>query len=312
MDYDDTFLKCYTDALQLFNSVTPWRGSSDRPWAKRTHNTKRMRMLDDRSIEFEYQGHVFVTWHPDNTLTAEPFSSPQQQEVWARMLPSSTRYDLQCRTGSTVMVCPADQVRQSQWWWRRFPFYVRKNGAALDKYGRSPYGERMANPDVMVFKADQSVRMHYCAERGMWWPVDEAALQPFEWSEIDKKRTRKINEEYRLTDFDGFLKTLTKLVDDAMPAWGGEIPDTELLEIIKSGDFQKAMAHFPRADMRYISRALRNNPNYLDDKLPMYSYFSKLRTRLYKAHNALIERSERVLTLPQFQKVKGLLYRFED
>jgi hypothetical protein len=211
------------------------------------------------------------------------------------------------------MTCPTDQIVDTRWRWYRFPFYVPKPGVERDEYGRAPWGNRMSNPDVLVFKAEKPVKLNYYAERKMWLPVDEDALEPFKWQEIDKKATRKLNEQYRLTDFNGFLKTLTTLVDNAMPPWGGDIPDEQLLEIIKSGDFQKAMAHFPRGGWRgwHNQYYLRHNPNYLDDKPPTYSYFSNLRTQLYKKAGVLIDRSEKILTLPQFTKVKGLLYRFE-
>lgn len=302
------FLESYDDALNLFESVKPWRGSQDRPWGDRKHSTKRMVMLPDRSIAFQYQGFRFAIWHPDGTLTVEGFGSAQQKAVWDLNMPESILFDEHKRTGSTLMVVRRDMIRDSKWWWGRFPKWISKSG--LEK---PSWGDRKANPDVVVIKINRPVRLHYCAERDIWWPVDEDALEPFEWAEIDKKRTRAINIEYKLTDFDGYLKTLTALVDNAMPPWGGDIDDEELLEIIKSGDFPKAMEHFPRGigDSWQTRWKISQNPQYLDTQPPRYSHFSKLRTQLYKDANALIERSEKILTLPQLLKVRGLLYRFE-
>lgn len=308
----------YAEMKARFDKVTPWRGSDDRPWGNRKHSTKRMRMLDDGSIEFEYRKHTFVTWHPDNTLTLCTFSRVQQAVIWDNMLPAAiVLRNSQARVGSTVMVCPADQIKPNAPRWYAFPFYAPKPGYVYDNYGQAPYGNRMTNPDVLVFKAEKPTKMHYCAERKMWLPVDEAALEPFKWQEIDKKATRKLNEQHRLTDFVAAVNAIASLRGELPEALGvvhnwrrsGDEHYLEALQLIERCDFVGAMAYLRRT--REYSPYVLGQGQQVVREIIMSSEYGHMRTVLYKREGALIEHSEKILTLPQFEKVRGLLYRFE-
>jgi hypothetical protein len=312
---ENTLYTRFDQIERMFNGEQPWRGTVDRPWASRTHNKKRMTQLQDGSIAFSYNHHRFITWHPDNTVTVCSFDSPQQQNVFGHLTPPSLVFDLACRTGGVAMSCPTDQVRKGGYgWWSRFPRYISKGLKPLREYDGCPdYDDRKANPDVIVFRAEQPVRCALDRDRKLWVPVDVDGLESFEWAEIDKKRSRVLNQEFKLTDFDAYLKAVNTLSQERLPKHEGLLPDDQLIEIIASGDFPKALAHFPRGDagrnMVWTQQGwVAKNMDLLP---PTWSHFGKLRTMLYKREGCLIERSEKLISLPEYTRVRSLLYRFQ-
>jgi hypothetical protein len=301
--------ECYADARKRWDSETPWRGSDDRPWGKRSHNTKRMRMHDDESISLMYNGHQFITWHPDETITVANFHSAQQQNVFGFLLPASTMYELAIRTGGVMLTCPRDQVRSSNYWWSRFPLYLSKSGKTSDA-GQPNWSDRKSNPDVQVFRCERPVRLALDAAQDIWLPVDQDGLKMFEWQELDKSKSRQLNIDYKLTDFDGYLKALSTLNADAIPPWDKELPDEDaLLDVIKEGRFEDATRMFPRGD-GWNRRYWHWRQNVSPTATPTWSYFGVLRTHLYKREGILVERKEKMLALPEYRRVQSLLHRF--
>lgn len=300
-------INSYADARKHFDSVKPWRGSTDRPIGSRRHSNKRMRMTDDGSIEFEYQGHKYIVYRPDGGVDVEAFDFPAQMYVVQRTIPNGIDFlNINARVKPSVATAPINQVKPDRWW--GFPYWVTKNGPWKDP-GYPEWNNRKANPDVLVFQAPEPVRLNYYADRDMWLP-DENALVPFEWDEIDKSASRKLNEEYKLGHFEAWVNAQIKLLADhggrEWPVYEAVSDDT-LLDLIKASDFETAVTHFPRN----YGNSWRYWRNTEEGQSPWLTHMHNLRTHLYKREGILKHRSEQIVSWPMFKRIKHLLYRFE-
>jgi hypothetical protein len=312
----------YAEAKKHFDSVKPWRGSTDRPIGNRRHSNKRMRMLDDGSIAFEYQGHTFVTYRPDGKIALQGFSCIVQ--LFNQVLPDGLcLMNPTSRIGATIYSAPLSQYQPGAGWCA-FPYWVprdgewaeadirvnyrkRTDGSGWDfdvmQVKRVDWNNRKPNPDVLVMRADKPVVLDYYADRDMWLPADETSLQPFEWDEIDKSASRKLNEEWKLGHFEAWIRAQQSLIENRQwPDRKWIIADGELLLLIKQKKFSEALEHFPRR--------WRWQSGFETEHEPALNHLQQLRTHLYMREGILRKRSERIVTFPELRRIKHLLYRF--
>jgi hypothetical protein len=312
-------INSYADARKHFDSVKPWRGSTDRPLGNRRHSNKRMRMTDDGSIEMEYQSHTFIVYRPDGTVDAQAYDGNVQTNIVRQAIPKGIELqNVEVRLKPTIALAPVAQVKDGYSWYNSFPHWIPKNGPWKDPYPE--WGNRKVNPDVLVLQSANPVKLNYYADKDMWLPIDESKLVPFEWDEIDKSASRKLNEEYKLGHFEAWVNAQIKLLEGhgerEWPMYEA-VEDDVLLDLIKAGDFEKAVTHFPRGDKywtysmnwwtQYGQHQGRQHPGLLP---PALHHIQHLRTLLYKREGILRHRSERIVSLPEYGRIKHLLYRF--
>lgn len=100
----------YARALYHYDRTAPWRGDADkitRPLGNRRARYMTFRKLADGSIAFRLYATDVVTWHPDNSVTINPYSTASTNAFATRLLPSGMWANFPC----LVMRSPAsDQL----------------------------------------------------------------------------------------------------------------------------------------------------------------------------------------------------------
>lgn len=106
-------VRSYARALYLYDRTAPWRGDADkitRPLGNRRARHMTFRKLEDGSIAFRLYATDVVTWHPDNSVTINPYSTASTNAFANRLLPSGVWADFPC----LVMRSPASDQRVYQ------------------------------------------------------------------------------------------------------------------------------------------------------------------------------------------------------
>jgi hypothetical protein len=297
-----TTIRSYADARKHFDATKPWRGSVEVPLTKRTYRNKFLREEPDGSIICHYQMDL-ITYHPDGDVTLHGVQW-QINSFYPSFLPTGIWMITPThRVGAVTLLAPVSQKVERSWGpnWYGFPFNIRR-----DPSKELDWNNRKLNPDVKVFRNDQSVRLRFDQVRDMWWPVDEAALKPFEWNELDKSKSRKISAGAGFAAFNNWFNAYSTLKDDdqELPPFEGSIDDDEMIALLRAEDMVTALKHFPRSQ-----RYNWNRGGYYEHGIEG-GYINRLRNLLYKREGTTVPRSERIITLPEYHRVKGLLYRF--
>lgn len=295
----------YDQLRDHYDKQTRWRGGEDRPFGMRKYSNRRMRMLYDGTIELEYMSEPLVRWHPDGDVSVQPFVAQRQGCFDRQALPAQIWVGLGNRTGPLIYL-----MDQGDGFWLSTPIpeAERKHSWQTHSYRR--------NPHVRVLRGGQWVRLSYCA--GVWQPVDEQALKPFEWYEPDKSRTRKMSAEYHIPDFVNAARAMIALGadpgTDVGERWRGSLAyrgtDTtdDLLDALK------------RQDFAYVMKNLRRGERYVYDKLSgvwttettgvSSTDLKALRDRVYVLTGICEAKSERIVSLDEYHRIERRLKDF--
>lgn len=277
--YPTRRIESYKEAKWFFDQKKCWRGIKDRPFAGRNTRNRRMRMLEDGSIEFEYMKHVVCVWHPDNTLIVQPDSRP--------------------RWGGLYFALPSGVV----------PCLERHIGRIIF-YGGLPYcyGTHWDTnrESIRVVRANTPVRFERRSNpQRPWQPIDEDNLEPFEWWEVDKTKARQVREKCHTTDLLHALRAKFKLGDDKGRAHSDM---RAAAKAMMRGDLTLAMNSISAASNYRWDEATSRYVNVAD--IPCLSQLQRLRNHLYVEAGICSKRSEKVLTWTEWRRVERKLKDF--
>jgi hypothetical protein len=309
MNYINKFampdVRSYAQLRTHYDATKAFRGSKDRPFGKRVYGNRRMRMLDDESIELEYMGDPLIRWHPNGTVSVKAFPSSRWGVFADKALPAGVSVAIGTRTGPITKLATTSDLR----YWHERPLRSDEPPAWQ---GQVTVYER--NWDFVVIDGSEWAHLHYYA--GRWGPVDESALKPFKWYEPDRTLTRKVSAEYNIPAFLNAAKAIIALGADDVEAprvWGrnhhleGDRTD-HVLVALKAMDFTTVMKAVRRVETRTY------DPNQGSWKYEVTGISStdikRLRDRLYVVSGLCEVKNQRVLTLREHQRVESRLKDF--
>lgn len=277
--------------------IKPFRGSDDKPFGKRKYSNRRMRMLPDETIELEYMGSPLVRWHPDKTVSVKAYPSKRQGHFDTEALPPGVSVGIGNRTGPLIYLFKDNGSRWMSWWIK------------------DENNQDVRNPHIRVINGNDWVRLHYYDER--WLPVDEAALEPFEWLEPDKSRTRKVSAEYNIPALVNAARAMIGLdahdgIGTELHRWGRNYKlakqRDELLQCLKDQDFGPVLAHVRKTE----SRTYNHDTGRWDYEVKDISSsdVKALRDRLYVLTGICQKQQKRIVTLPEYHAIERRLKDF--
>lgn len=195
-------LRGYSDALNYWNRIKPWRGRGDtniRPLAGRNKHHMTIRKLNDDSIVMSLHGTDVVTYHPDGDVSLQTYGSIST-DIFARALtPDGITTAFNHALGYVV---------------------------ALDFDGQQE----------MRLLRGKHVRLRKNS-RG-WFAVNPDDFAPFFKRSVDRKKANAAAKEYRLNDFIAWYNAATKM---GLTIGNGSHA-SRTIEMLKEGDFQGVAA----------------------------------------------------------------------
>jgi hypothetical protein len=296
----------YKQLRDHFDRAIPFRGTKDRPFGKRKYGNRRMRMLDDETIELEYYGHSLVRWHPDGEVSVWPHQC-QRQGVFDRLaLPKGIRCDMGTRNGPIMRIFPSGNI---SWW------IVVPKGPDEPRRYEGDDTNYVRNTNFITLKGDKWVRLRPNGKT--WYPVDEDSLTPFEWLEPDNKRKRALSKEYRIPDMVNAARAMLSLgIDNVVGAEANRYnslaynPQSadDLLRALKAGDFTTVLRNMRTVENRKWDPA---TGTYSYETIGVSSTDVKaLRDRLCVLVGICDKRSEKILDGAQFARSERMLKDF--
>lgn len=275
-----------------------WTGT-DRPVGKPNDYSRRMRMGPDGSIEFEYDKHVLATWHPDKTLTVEPYPNNKWGAFERHVMPKSISVGAGVRSGKVIFLAPHEAGRH-QW----------RVNLETDTGAKN-----VVDPDVTVIRGDRPITLQRVGQY-KWEPVSELRCKPFYWFELDKGRLREASKKYNLPEFIAAISTAIQMGADIETSKaydsnvarrktsGGE----DILTLLEQERFVEAAALVrPAEDRQYDA----TQGKWVYEKKGLNSTdIKKIRHTAYIEMGLIYLESERVVTLPQFNNIERKLADF--
>jgi len=194
-------LRGYSDALNYWNRIKPWRGHSPtdaRPLASRGKHHMTIRKLNDNSIAMTLHSTDVVTYHPDGDVSLEAYSSVSTDMFARALTPGGITTAFNHALGYVV---------------------------ALDFDGQQE----------MRLLRGKHVRLRKNS-RG-WFAVNPDDFTPFIKKSVDRKKANAAAKEYRLDDFIAWYSAATKmgLTIESMQSVHRA---STTIELLKEGDFQ--------------------------------------------------------------------------
>lgn len=291
----------YKDALAWWDrrASDAWAGSGDRPVGKRDHNYRRMRKRADGSIEMDYNNHILCVWHPDNSITVNPWSTyasgPFERFVMPRKL--SVRSSAQC--GKIVYMLPDDNVE-----WR----LTMETDAGT---------KRQSNPEILVCRAENPVNFVYNDETEMWEPANEYKCKPFQWLEIDRSSLREVSIKYNMPEFLSAITAALAMGADIetakrhseLNAQSATLPTGEdILTLLEQNRFVEAASLVRPRETRTYDVA---TGKWTSEKEGLNSTdVKKIRHLAYHELGILYIESARIVTLPQLGNIENKIRDF--
>jgi hypothetical protein len=196
-------IESYKDALWWWNQRQNWRGTNDRPVASIEDGRRRMRMNPDKSISFEYNGHVLATWRTDNSIDVEPYSGYLYGPFDRFVMPRSIEVTRTRQLGSLIYLklSGEDQVRVNL---------------------ETETGKKcITNPDIWVIRASEPINLSFDKDEGRWMPTNEYRCKPFEWFELDKSGLHEAAAKYNIPTFLRAIETAMQMGAEIKTADGG-------------------------------------------------------------------------------------------
>lgn len=281
-----------------------WSNSKDRPIGKSNDYTRRMRMLTDDSIEFEYNQHVLCVWHKDNTLTVNPYDGYRSGYFDRFVMPRTIEAGAGARTGKIIFLKPdLETQRAGKAKWDR----IQIEGI---------HGKKLvANPEILVVRAEKPVTLKPdVGER--WAPVSEMRCKPFYWYELDKGRLREASRQYNIPEFVTAIETAiqmgadiqTSKAYDTLSASRQTSSGEDILTLLEQERYVEAAALVRPAEDRYYDQA--TGKYVVETKGLNSTDIKKMRQLAYVEMGLIYLESERVVTLPQFNNIERKLLDF--
>jgi hypothetical protein len=294
-------INSYTEALDWWKrrDGQEYRDTNDRPVGKRDFRTRRMRMRSDGSIEFEYNGHVMCTWHPDQTLTVSPVRGYVSGIFESCVMPRSIETKDGPRVGKIVMIHPENERA-----WR----------ITMDT---DTGVKNMANPEIMVVRADPSVNLRLSPISGRWEPTNLGKCKPFEWLELNKGELRKASQKYNIPEFIRAIETALVMGADIKTrnayASVGVKTDTvasgeDILTLLEQSRFVEAASLVRSSEDRKWDAAA--GKFVVETKGLNSTDIKKIRHVAYEQMGLLYLESERIVNLPQYNNIERKLADF--
>lgn len=293
-------LKDYQEALNFYNKQPTFKNSTDRVCEQRQkygvighspqgyaqygykpngNNTlKRMRMLPDKSIQFEYAGEPFCTYHPNGEVTIQAPSQRRWGSFYYHVLPSGLYLDMGSRSGRIAFL--GHNVRGVSWW----------------------------RPDAVtkVIRTDKPVRLKI-NKSGNWKPVDEQQLTPFKWKEVDRKPARKLAQEKHISGFWAWLRAYRQLQDIETDGEGSKyLTAAELAAAIEQQDYKTVYDGLQRGWSYW-----RDENGWQSGLRISRGHFEQMRMKVYADGGALIDKEARAPVIKEWRHIERQLRKFE-
>lgn len=290
-------IESYADALWWWKQRQNWRGSNDRPVAAIDDGRRRMRMRDDKSIEFEYNGHVLCVWRPDKTISVSPHQGYPYSAFDRFVMPRTIEVGRTTQLGGMI--------------------YLKIDPAAA--YTRvkleTETGTRFGtNPDVWVVRGDgEPVNLSFDKDEDRWTPTNEYHCKPFEWFELDKSRLREASEKYNIATFIRAIETAMQMGAEIATAsdYGRYDPATkysesgeDILTLLEEERFVEAAA-LVRVN---VERTYNGNGTYTEEKNGFKSTdIKRIRGLAYAEMGLLYIETDRVVDLKKLTTIENKL-----
>jgi hypothetical protein len=243
------------------------------------NTAKRMRMLPDKSIQFEYAGEPFCTYHPDGQVTVQAPSTRRWGNFYYQVLPKGLYLDTNGRSGRIALI--GHHIRGISWW------------------DRSHY--------TGVVRTDKPVRLKV-GDDGLWRPVNEQQLTPFKWKEVDRKPARKLAQEKHISGFWAWLRAYRKLQDIETDGGGSSwLTAAELAAAVEQQDYKRVYDGLRRNWSYWVA----DDGSWQSGLRISRGHFEQMRMKVYADGGALIDKEMRVPTVKQWRHIERQLRKFE-
>lgn len=294
-------INSYADALDWWKrrDGEDFKGSSDRPVAKREWSHRRMRMRSDGSIEFEDSNHVLAVWHPDKTLTIDPFPTVRYGAFERFVVPRTLEVGLGTRSGKVIYLKPGDIDIRSR-----------------IKMETDTGVKCSINPDILVVRAENPVNLKLDRSSHRWEPTHEHRLKAFEWFELNKGELRKASVRYNIPEFvsaitaalqmGAEIKTSTAYSSDGVAK--SNAAGEDILTLLEQQRFVEAAALVRPAEERHYDTA--TGKWVTETKGLSSTDIRKIRHIAYEEMGLLYLEQETIVTLPQFNNIERKLKDF--
>lgn len=289
----------YKQALEWWKKkINLWtQTNGDRPVGKVSDYNRRMRMRTDKTIVFDYCGHELAAWHPDNTLTVQPWSGYRNGAFDRFVMPRTVEVGSGARTGKVIHLRTADNLQK----WDKITI-ESVNGV-----------QYITNPDTLVVRAQDPVLLHR-DENGRWMPVNEMKCKPFYWFELDKGRLREASKKYNMPEFLSAIETAIQMGADIKTqdkygyAKDANEAGEDILELLEQGRYVEA-ASLIRASEDKTWDSVNNR--YIVEKKGLNSGDVRaIRHKAYLEMGLVYLETDRIVTLPQFNNIERKLADF--
>lgn len=275
-------IQTYEQALAHYESVDRWFSTGSKPIkGQLRYDNMRMSKVpwrDGDAIIFRLYSTDCVTYYADGTIAIEGYGSMSTNAFIGQLAPGEITHQMGEGRDDPYLIL---RRRGSEHWWER------------DEDGRW-----VRNTDALVVRCSLPIKLHYCADERRWLPTDEAHLEPFYWTEIDRAKARKASAHYHLADF---LKVVPAL--HALGTVEREIPaDINCaLDRLANRDFTGALAFCP------VGQRARSSI-----ETPIcWRFVEQMRNWIYDEFEALSAVEKRVLTLEEYGVYRSRKKRFE-
>ena len=164
-------IRCYSDALNYWGKIKPWRGSGDtnsRPIAGRAKKHMVMRQLNNDGIAFRLHGTDVVVYHPDGSIVLNAYPSISTDMFARSLTPSGICTTFNSGAG--------------------YLLHLERENTTMTF--------RMARDNVRLQRNDA----------GEWHPVDPAMFQPFIKYRVNTTRANDALKRYGFNNFKAWVK----------------------------------------------------------------------------------------------------------
>lgn len=292
-------IESYKDALWWWNQKSNWRGSNDRPVGRIEDGRRRMRMNADKSISFEYSGHILCTWHPDNSIDVEPHPGYAYGPFDRFVMPRTIEVSRTTQLGALI--------------------YLKLDSSTNHRISiETETGKKYTvNPDVWVIRATEPINLKFDKDEGRWMPTNEYRCKPFEWLELDKSRLREASDKYNIPTFLRAIETAMQMGAEIETSKGYSVlnPESKLtsngediLTLLEEERFVEA-ASLVRAN---VNRTWDHTQNKMVEETQglMQTDIKRIRGAAYAEMGLLFIETERMVNLRKLGTIENKLREY--
>jgi hypothetical protein len=225
-------LRSYSDALNYWTRIKPWRGHSPtdaRPLANRGKHHMTIRKLNDNSIAMTLHSTDVVTYHPDGDVSLQAYGSVSTDAFARALTPDGVGTHFNNGIGYVIALIRDEQQEM-----------------------------RLLRGKHVRLRRD---------ERG-WFAVNPDDFTTFTKTSVDRKKANAAAKEYRLNDYLAWRKAAIKMGMKINPSPHNE----PIIELLKEGDFPAVAAATAWQRNDYVKKLVyRHAGAIIETELPVLS-----------------------------------------